>query len=127
MAKGMDRKKDQKKIGKSLKEKRAAKREKRNNQMSYLFLAGAIIFEVVGTLLLPICNNFTKPLPSLALIFFYLVSFYLLTFAVKDIPIAIVYSIWSGVGIFLITILSYFFFSQVWKTLSLVCKHEQNL
>ncbi len=31
MAKGMDRKKDQKKVGKSLKEKRAAKREKRNN------------------------------------------------------------------------------------------------
>ena len=29
MAKGMDRKKDQKKIGKTLKEKRAAKREKR--------------------------------------------------------------------------------------------------
>ena len=31
MAKGMDRKKDQKKTGKSLKEKRAAKREKKNN------------------------------------------------------------------------------------------------
>ena len=29
MAKGMDRRKDQKKVGKSLKEKRAAKREKR--------------------------------------------------------------------------------------------------
>jgi hypothetical protein len=29
MAKGMDRKKDQKKVGKTLKEKRAAKREKR--------------------------------------------------------------------------------------------------
>jgi hypothetical protein len=29
MAKGMDRKKDQKKVGKTLKEKRAAKREKK--------------------------------------------------------------------------------------------------
>lgn len=29
MAKGMDRKKDQKKVGKSLKEKRAAKRSKK--------------------------------------------------------------------------------------------------
>jgi len=80
--------------------------------MSYLYLFGAIICEVVGTMLLPVSKNFTKPIVSTILIIAYMLSFYLLTFALKEIPIAIVYSTWAGVGIFLITFLGYLFYSQ---------------
>ena len=72
--------------------------------MSYLYLFGAIVFEVTGTLLLPISNNFTKILPSTGLTVCYLISFYFLTFAIKTIPIAIVYATWAGLGIFLIAL-----------------------
>ena len=80
--------------------------------MSYLYLFGAIVFEVTGTLLLPISNNFTKILPSIGLTVCYLVSFYFLTFAIKTIPIAIVYATWAGLGVFLVALLSYIFFDQ---------------
>ena len=79
---------------------------------TYLFLIGAIFFEVAGTMLLPISQNFTKLIPTTLLGIFYLSAFYLLTFVVNKLPIAIVYATWSGLGIFTIAILGYFFFKQ---------------
>ena len=81
----------------------------------YIFLIGAILLEVAGTMMLPLTNNFSKLLPTLALGIFYLGSFYLLTFAIKFIPLSIVYATWSGIGVFLVAILSYFFYGDVLK------------
>jgi len=85
---------------------------------TYLFLIGAIFCEVAGTMLLPVSQNFTKPIPTAALSIFYLSAFYLLTFVVNKLPIAIVYATWSGLGIFTISILGYIFFKQTlnWQT-----------
>ena len=79
---------------------------------TYLFLIGAILCEVAGTMLLPVSQNFTKFLPTFALATFYLAAFYLLTFVVNKLPIAIVYATWSGLGIFTVAILGYIFFKQ---------------
>ena len=79
---------------------------------TYIFLFGAIFFEVAGTMLLPVSKNFTKLVPTFSLAIFYLVAFYLLTFVVNKLPIAIVYATWSGLGIFTIAILGYIFFKQ---------------
>ena len=79
---------------------------------TYLFLVGAIICEVCGTMLLPVTQNFTKITPTVFLSIFYLSAFYLLTFVVDKLPIAIVYATWSGLGIFTIAILGYIFFKQ---------------
>ena len=79
---------------------------------TYLFLVGAVICEVCGTMLLPVTQNFTKIIPTILLAIFYLSAFYLLTFVVDKIPIAIVYGTWSGLGIFTIAILGYIFFKQ---------------
>ena len=78
----------------------------------YLFLLGAIFFEVAGTLLLPVSQNFTKLIPTVTLAAFYLCAFYLLTFAIKSIPLSIVYATWSGLGVFTIAIFSYIFYKQ---------------
>lgn len=88
--------------------------------MSYLYLLGAIVFEVVGTMLLPLSKNFTKPLISIILIGSYVLSFYFLTYALKEIHIAVVYSTWAGVGIFLITFLGYIFYGQSLQWQSIV-------
>ena len=79
---------------------------------TYIYLIGAIFFEVAGTMLLPISQNFTKLIPTVLLSIFYLSAFYLLTFVVTKLPIAIVYATWSGLGIFSIAILGYIFFNQ---------------
>ena len=63
--------------------------------IKYLFLAGAIGCEVAGTLLLPASKNFSKVVPSVSLCALYLLSFYFLTFAIKEIPLAVVYATWS--------------------------------
>ena len=79
---------------------------------TYLFLIGAIFFEVAGTILLPVTQNFTKLIPTTVLAIFYVSAFYLLTFVVNKLPIAIVYATWSGLGVFTIAILGYIFFKQ---------------
>ena len=86
--------------------------------MSYVYLIGAILCEVTGTMLLPISKNFTRPLISITLVIAYVMAFYLLTFALKEIPLAIAYATWAGMGIFLITVLGYFFYSESlqWQT-----------
>ncbi len=79
---------------------------------SYIFLSIAIILEVFGTMMLPVSQNFTKIGPTVALVAAYVCSFYFLTFALKTIPIAVVYASWAGLGVFLIAILSKFLFDQ---------------
>ena len=70
-------------------------------------------------MLLPISQNFTKLIPTVSLLLFYLTAFYLLTFVVNNLPLAIVYASWSGIGIFIIAILGYIFFNQnlSWQSL----------
>ena len=79
---------------------------------TYLILIVAIFFEVGGTMLLPVSQNFTKIIPTTTLAVFYLLSFYLITFVVDKIPIAIVYATWSGLGVFTVAILGYVFFKH---------------
>ena len=79
---------------------------------TYLILIVAILFEVAGTMLLPVSQNFTKIIPTASLAALYLSSFYLITFVVDKIPIAIVYASWSGLGVFTVAILGYVFFKQ---------------
>ena len=79
---------------------------------TYIFLIAAIFCEVAGTMLLPSSQNFTKTVPTTLLVIFYLSAFYLLTFVVNKLPIAIVYATWSGLGIFTIALFGYYFFKQ---------------
>ena len=87
---------------------------------TYLFLVGAIICEVCGTMLLPISQNFTKIFPTIALLLSYGISFYMLAIVSQKLPLSIVYASWSGVGIFTIAILSYIFYKQTlnWQTVA---------
>ena len=87
--------------------------------MSYIYLSGAILCEVVGTMVLPLSENFSKPIPSSISIVAYVLAFYLLTFALESIPIAVVYATWSGLGIFLISILGFTIYGQTlqWQSI----------
>ena len=87
--------------------------------MAYVFLFVAVVSEVIGTMLLPVSENFTKPIPTIGLSIAYILAFYFLTFALKSIPIAIVYATWAGLGVFLISILGYFIYEQAlqWQSI----------
>ncbi|HUH35176.1 MAG TPA: multidrug efflux SMR transporter [Moheibacter sp.] len=79
---------------------------------SYLFLAAAILFEVIGTSFLKKTEQFTQPIPTLIFGTALCLSFYLLSIALKGIPIGIAYAIWSAVGIVVISLVGYFVYQQ---------------
>ena len=86
----------------------------------YFILFTAILFEVCGTMLLPISQNFTKIFPTIVVFLSYGLSFYMLAIVSQKLPLSIVYASWSGVGIFTIAILSYIFYKQSlnWQTIT---------
>jgi small multidrug resistance pump len=85
----------------------------------YLILFAAILFEVCGTMLLPVSQNFTKIFPTIILLISYGLSFYMLAIVSQKLPLSVVYASWSGIGIFSIAILSYIFYKQSlnWQTI----------
>jgi small multidrug resistance pump len=70
--------------------------------MTYLYLAAAIIFEVIATSSLKSSEGFTRLWPSIVAAVGYLITFYFLALTLKTMPIGIAYAIWSGVGILLL-------------------------
>lgn len=80
--------------------------------MHWLYLAGAILFEVAGTTSMKLSQGFTRLMPSILIFVFYAVSFVSLTFAVKKIDMSVSYAIWSGIGTALIAIIGVYFFKE---------------
>jgi small multidrug resistance pump len=80
--------------------------------MAYLYLAIAIVSEVVGTAALKASQEFTRLVPSLIVIVGYASAFYFLTLTLRTIPVGIAYAIWAGVGIVLICLVSFILYKQ---------------
>lgn len=80
--------------------------------MSYLYLALAIIAEVIATGSLKATEEFTKPLPTVVMVIGYGVAFYFMTLALRTIPLGITYAVWSGLGIVLISIIGIIFYNE---------------
>ena len=80
--------------------------------VSYLYLAAAIVSEVIGTSALKASNEFTKLVPTLIMMAAFLSAFYFLTLTLRTIPVGVAYAIWSGVGIVLISLVARVLFSQ---------------
>ena len=81
--------------------------------MSYVYLAIAILAEVVGTVALKASGEFTKIVPSTVVVIGYAVSFYFLALTLRTIPLGITYAIWSGVGIVLIALSGALVYRQI--------------
>lgn len=81
--------------------------------MPYVYLAIAIVFEVVGTAALKVSDGFTQALPTAAVAVAYVASFYFLALAIRTIDIGIAYAIWSAVGILLIAAIGVVVFGEV--------------
>jgi small multidrug resistance pump len=81
--------------------------------MGYVYLALAIIAEVVATSALKSSQGFTRLIPSLVVVVGYAAAFYLLSIVLKTIPIGVAYAVWAGVGIALVTAVSAIAFDQM--------------
>ena len=81
--------------------------------MIYFYLALAIVAEVAGTSLLKATEEFTKLLPTTFLVIFYLISFWLMTLALRELPLGVVYAVWSGLGIVLVAIIGVYVYKEI--------------
>jgi len=81
--------------------------------MSYFYLALAIAAEVAGTSLLKVTEEFSKLIPTTFLVIFYIISFWLMTLALRDLPLGVVYAVWSGLGIVLVAIIGAFVYKEL--------------
>jgi small multidrug resistance pump len=88
--------------------------------MAYLYLAIAIISEVIGTSALKASNEFTRLIPSIIVIIGYSAAFYFMTLTLRTIPLGITYAIWSGLGIVLVTITGIFLYRQIPDTAAVI-------
>ena len=80
--------------------------------MPWLLLFAAIVAEVVATSLLKSTAGFTRLGPSVVVVLTYGAAFVLLSHCLKRIPVGVVYAVWSGVGVALITLVAWIFLDQ---------------
>ncbi|MBN9243326.1 MAG: multidrug efflux SMR transporter [Mesorhizobium sp.] len=79
---------------------------------NYLYLLVAIVFEVLATTALKETQGFTRLVPSLATVVGYGLAFYFLSLPLRTMPVGIVYALWCGAGIILITAIGWLWFRQ---------------
>ena len=80
--------------------------------MPWLMLFIAIVAEVIATSTLKSTEGFTRLWPSVVVVVAYETAFILLSLCLKKIPVGIVYAVWSGVGVALVTLVAWFFLDQ---------------
>lgn len=66
--------------------------------MAWVFLGIAGLLEVVWAYFMKASDSFTKPAESAATIVAMIASFWLLSLAMKELPLGTAYAIWTGIG-----------------------------
>jgi small multidrug resistance pump len=77
-----------------------------------MYLAISIVAEVIATSALKASEGFTRLVPSAVVAIGYAISFYFLSLTLRVLSVGIVYAIWSGVGIVLISAIGWALYGQ---------------
>ena len=80
--------------------------------MHWLYLGVAILFETLGTTLLKASDGMTRAGPGISAFAAYALSFWLLSLALRVVPVGVAYAIWAGLGICLIAAIGWIVFGQ---------------
>ncbi|MEG0919771.1 MAG: SMR family transporter [Comamonas sp.] len=80
--------------------------------LSWAYLLTAIVAEVIATSALKASDGFSRLWPSVITVAGYCVAFYCLSLTLKYMPVGVAYAVWSGLGVVLITAVSWILFGQ---------------
>lgn len=86
----------------------------------WLALTIAIFAEVIGTTALKASNEFTRLIPSILVVAGYGTAFYFMSISMRALPVGIMYAIWSGMGIVLVSIIGWLVYKQTLDFPSLI-------
>lgn len=78
----------------------------------WIYLAIAIVAEVIGTSFLKSSEGMTRLAPSIAVTVSYVIAFYFLSLTLRTMPLGIAYAVWAGAGMALIALSGYVIFGQ---------------
>jgi small multidrug resistance pump len=86
----------------------------------YVYLVLAIVCEVIATTALKAADGFRVPGPTLIVLVGYSVGFFLLSLALRTVPVGIAYAIWSGIGQVLVMLFAWIIYKQTLDVAALV-------
>jgi small multidrug resistance pump len=72
----------------------------------------AIVLEVGATLCLKESGGFTRVLPSVGIFAGYGGALFLLTLVIERLPLSITYALWSGIGLIVVCLISFFYYKE---------------
>ncbi|SLN69712.1 Multidrug transporter EmrE [Roseivivax jejudonensis] len=87
---------------------------------TYLLLAAAICAEVVATTALARSASFTRLWPSVITVVGYALAFWFLSYPIRVLPTGVIYAIWSGLGVVLITLVAWLWAGERLDTAALL-------
>ena len=89
--------------------------------MAWIYLIVAGLFECGWAIGLKYTEGFTKIVPSCLTISAMIVSFWLLSTAMKEIPIGTAYAVWTGIGAVGVAIMGMLLFNESRDMMRILC------
>lgn len=89
--------------------------------MAWLYLVIAGLFECAWAIGLKYTEGFSKPIPTILTVIAMGISFWLLSIAMKTIPVGTAYAIWTGIGAVGVAVMGMFLFNESKDILRILC------
>ena len=89
--------------------------------MAWAYLTVAGLFEIGWAIGLKYSDGFSKPVPSLLTVVAMAFSIWLLSIAMKTIPVGTAYAVWTGIGAVGVAILGMVLFAESREVLRVIC------
>jgi quaternary ammonium compound-resistance protein SugE len=89
--------------------------------MAWVYLTVAGLFEIGWAIGLKYSHGFSRPVPSLLTVAAMVMSVWLLSIAMKSIPVGTAYAVWTGIGAVGVAVLGMVLFGESREVARLVC------
>jgi quaternary ammonium compound-resistance protein SugE len=89
--------------------------------MAWFYLVVAGLFECCWAIGLKYTEGFTRPAPSVFTVSTMALSFWLLSVAMKSIPVGTAYAVWTGIGAVGVAVMGMILFGESRDTLRILC------
>jgi len=89
--------------------------------MAWLYLLIAGLFECCWAIGIKYTEGFSKPIPTLLTAIAMAISFWLLSIAMKTIPVGTAYAVWTGIGAVGVAIMGMILFNESRDILRIIC------
>jgi quaternary ammonium compound-resistance protein SugE len=89
--------------------------------MAWLFVFIAGLFEIVWAIGMKYSDGFSRLWPSVVTVVGMLISFFLLSYALKTLPVGTTYAVWTGIGAAGTAVMGMLLFGESREALRLFC------